>query len=64
MSKVYVTSYVTESSDRGVIGYWRKKPTERQLKALYRDLMPEEFRDGVEYVYWKVYELNPIKEGK
>lgn len=62
MRTVFAVSYSTESGDRGVVGYFKRKPTEAKLTAFFKDLMPDEFEDEEIYVYWKVYELNEIKE--
>ncbi len=64
-NKIYVASYCTESSDRGVVGYWTKKPTEKQLRKYFQEIMPDEFLDAEEgkrrkydcLVHWNVEEL-------
>lgn len=61
---VYVVEYVTESGDRGVVGYFPEYPTDGHLTAWFKENMPSEFvtEDGVElrYVFWDVHELEPL----
>ena len=63
--KFYVVEWSTESSDRGVLGYFTKKPTDGHLTALFKDLMPGEFDStdkGREYrlVFWTVHTLTEL----
>ncbi len=58
---VYVATYVTESGDRGVVGYFTTEPTDGHLSALFKKLMPAEFIDGQRYVHWSVENLKEIK---
>lgn len=62
---IYVVTYDTESGDRGVVGYFNRRPTNRHLTALFRELMPDEFVsdvDGVRrMVFWSVEGLKEMK---
>lgn len=58
---IYVVSYHTESGDRGVVGYFKKKPTDKQLRAWFEKNMPDEFEDGHAYVYWQVDAVKELK---
>ena len=58
---IYVVMYHTESGDRGVVGYFNKKPTDGTLSAYFKELMPDEFIDGCRYVFWEVWELEEEK---
>lgn len=60
MNKIWVATYVTESTDRGVVGWWNRKPTNKELEKYFRELMPAEFEDGNRYVYWDLTELEMI----
>lgn len=42
---MYVFTYNTESGDSGVLGVFKKKPTDKKLEKIARDLMPDEFFD-------------------
>ena len=65
-NQIYVATYVTESGDRGVVGYWTKEPSETKLREYFKKLMPDEFLEdddgsGPGYdclVYWEVECLN------
>ena len=59
---IYVVSYSTESGDRGVIGYFRKRPSEGHLCAFFKNIMPEEFttRPTRRLVHWDVVELEEM----
>ena len=61
MNNIFVATYVTESGDQGVLGYWTEEPTEEQLTAIFKNWMPDEFvedEDGAcRYVFWELTEL-------
>lgn len=54
---IYVVTYRTESSDRGVVGYFTQRPNDRHLTTFFKALMPDEFQDGYRTVFWEVEEL-------
>jgi hypothetical protein len=60
-NKIYVVTYSTESSDEGVVGYFTKKPTDKQLRAWFKKNFPDEFAEGSELVYWDLHELKEMK---
>ena len=62
MSKIYMATWHTESGDEGVVGYWDRRPTEGELTAVFKKIMPDEFdtwNDEPErrMVWWEVHEL-------
>jgi hypothetical protein len=55
---IYVLSYVTESGDKGVAGYWTKRPSKSKQVAHMRERFPDEFFDGrPEYIFWQLESL-------
>jgi hypothetical protein len=60
--KIWVITWSTESSDRGVLGYFTTKPTEKQQLALKKKYFPDEVSEsGAWYVYFDVEELTEEK---
>lgn len=64
---VWVATWSTESSDRGVAGYWLEEPTDEQLCAYFYDYMPDEFHideenpdNSYRYVFWELEELELV----
>lgn len=55
---VYVATWESESSERGVEGYWLTNPSEQELTAHFKEEMPWEFEGGRRTVWWEVVELN------
>jgi hypothetical protein len=64
MQSIFVVSYITESGDSGVVGYFDKEPSDGHLTAFFKEIMPDEFvKEGKKeyrYIHWDVFEL--IKE--
>jgi len=62
MSKIYMATWSTESSDEGAVGYWTRKPTEGELTAYFKERFDWEFEeeDGEErrFIWWEVHELS------
>ena len=59
---IYVVSYSTESGDRGVVGFFRKSPSDGHLCALFKKIMPDEFtiRPALRLIHWDVVELEEM----
>lgn len=56
---IWVAPYHTESGDKGIVGYFNRKPTDRELTDYFKKLMPDEFEGGCRYVYW---DLEPLED--
>lgn len=59
--KIWVALYHTESGDRGVVGYFNRKMTEKELKEYFMKTMPDEFEYGQAYVFWDLIELESLE---
>lgn len=62
MSKIYMATWQTESGDDGVVGYWDREPTEGELTAVFKKIMPDEFdswngEPERRLIWWQVHEL-------
>ena len=63
---IWVAFYRTESGDEGILGYFKRKPSEGELTALFQEEMPDEFIEEADgkvyrYVWWDVWELEYIR---
>jgi hypothetical protein len=63
MSKnIYVLVWQTESSDRGVDGYWNRELTEAEQHAYFKKEYPRDYDvDGSCYIHWEMVELKRLK---
>lgn len=60
--KVYVLVWMTESSDRGVDGYWNKPLSEAEQHAYFKKNYPCDYDvDGSCYIHWEMVELKSKK---
>lgn len=56
--KVYILSWYTESSDRGIDGYWEKPLTMAQQHGYFKENYSCDYNtDGDRYIYWDMIEL-------
>jgi hypothetical protein len=63
MKKIWIIWWHTESNDKGVLGYFTKKPTEAQQLKLKKKYFQEEFDEERHtcFVYFEVIELKEEK---
>jgi len=63
MSKnIYVLVWQTESSDRGVDGYWNRELTKAEQHAYFKKEYPCDYDVGGScYIHWEMVELKRLK---
>jgi len=63
MSRIYIALYQTESGDNGLVGPWKKEPTNKEIEEFFLKNNPDEFFDEGTHKYrlisWTVYYFNP-----
>ena len=59
---IYILVWSTESSDRGVAGYWNRELTEAEQHAYFKKNHPGDYDvDGSCYISWEMVELKGQK---
>jgi len=59
--KIYVLVWMTESSDRGVDGYWNRKLTDAEQHGYFKEHYPDDYDvDGSCYIHWEMIELKGL----
>lgn len=65
---IWVSIVNTESGDRGIDGYWTKKPSKEFMEKFYKENWPDEFEcwcdddeecDCEPTLHWRLVKLEP-----